>query len=58
MVAAFLALPFKAVVNFFSGIQSARMEQLDTLNAMSDDDLAARGLTRAQAVQAILRSGF
>lgn len=58
MVVSFLALPFQAIAKFFTKLQSARMEQLDVLNAMSDEDLAARGLTRAQAVQAILRCGF
>lgn len=58
MVASFLALPFQAIAKFFTNLQSSRMEQLDALNAMSDEDLAARGLTRAQAVQAILRCGF
>lgn len=58
MIGSFLALPFQAVVKFFTTIQSSRMEQLDALNAMSDEDLAARGLTRAQAAQAILRCGF
>jgi uncharacterized protein YjiS (DUF1127 family) len=58
VVGSFLALPFQAVVKFFANIQSSRMMKLDALNAMSDEDLAERGMSRAQAAQAILRSGF
>ncbi|MBB5723161.1 uncharacterized protein YjiS (DUF1127 family) [Loktanella ponticola] len=58
MALAFVRVPFQAVKDVFVAFAHAvsRAEQLETLNEMSDEDLAARGMTRAEAAQAILRS--
>ncbi len=58
MAMAVVRVPFQAVKDAFLGFTHAvsRAEQLETLNEMSDEDLAARGMTRAEAAQAVLRS--
>lgn len=60
MVLALLAKPFVALGEYLSlrSYQTARMGSLQALQNLSDDDLAKRGLTRAQAVQLALRSQF
>lgn len=60
MVAALAAMPFKAVFDAIvrSADRSSRMTALNQINAMSDADLAARGLTRTDATQMVMRSPF
>ena len=60
MAIAVLALPFRAIASFFRGMASntSRMHQLDGLQALSDAELAKRGLTRAQAALQMLRNPF
>jgi len=55
---ALLRAPFQAMKNMFASMAQtiSRAEQLDALNNMSDDDLAARGISRADAAQTILRN--
>jgi hypothetical protein len=52
-----LAAPFLALVRGFVwlGENSAYAKQLHAISAMTDAQLAARGLTREQAVAAIFR---
>lgn len=60
MALAVVALPFQAIARFIRemGQKTSRMEPLSELHALSDADLAARGVTRAQAAQLMLRSQF
>jgi uncharacterized protein YjiS (DUF1127 family) len=60
MAAAVVVLPFQAVKRFFVDLMmnTARARQLAALNELSDADLEARGVTRAEAAQLILRSQF
>lgn len=58
MALAVLALPFQAMGRFFRdfGQNTSRMASLAELQKVSDAQLAKRGLTRAEAVQRVLRS--
>ncbi len=60
MVLALLAVPFQRLGEALArhGARSARAQWLAQLNATSDAELAAKGLTRAQAAQMMLRSQF
>jgi hypothetical protein len=60
MALAVVALPFYAIARSLRNIgqNSSRVQRLNELNAMSDAELAAQDLTRAQAAQQILRSHF
>ncbi|MFT4915545.1 MAG: hypothetical protein ACI9ND_002261 [Yoonia sp.] len=60
MAIAVLALPFRAIASFLRSMASntSRMRQLDDLQALSDAELAKRGLTRAQAALQMLRNPF
>ena len=58
MILALVALPFQKLGAALSrlGHRTARGRWLAQVNAMSDADLARRGLTRAEAVQLMLRA--
>lgn len=60
MALAVLALPFQALAGLFRkmGRSTSRIADLAALQSISDDELAARGMTRAEAVQRVLRSQF
>jgi uncharacterized protein YjiS (DUF1127 family) len=60
MAVAVIALPFRAIASFLRGMagNTSRMRQVDDLHAISDAELANRGLTRAQAALQILRNPF
>jgi len=60
MALALIARPFQLIGHYLSKqtYQTARMTTLTSLQQLTDADLAARGLTRAQAVQMALRSQF
>lgn len=56
MALAVLALPVRALGRAWRAITSpsARVHQLDALRDVSDSELAARGMTRAEAVNKVL----
>lgn len=58
MVLALVASPFQKLGAALSrmGYKTARAQWLAQVNAMSDAELAQRGLTRAEAVQLMLRA--
>ena len=57
---AILVAPFRAVFDVLVHIAEAspRMREIQRLQAMSDEDLAARGLTREGIVQHVFRDKF
>lgn len=52
-----LAAPFRTIFNALVTMaeQSPRMREIERLQAMSDADLAARGLTRDRIIQHVFR---
>lgn len=56
------AKPFSAINSFFIALAEAgsRMQRIEALNAMSDEDLAAKGLSREDIVRHVFadKMGF
>ena len=60
MALAVLALPFQAAARFLRnlGQRTSFVSALSELSNISDAELARSGMTRAEAVQRVLRSRF
>ena len=57
LIVELLTTPFRALGNLFIKMaeNNSRVTALNALNAMSDAELAAKGLTRAEAVALLFR---
>ncbi|KAJ55505.1 hypothetical protein ACMU_12490 [Actibacterium mucosum KCTC 23349] len=55
-----LAAPFRVIGNFFVAIMEAnsRVKQVEFLNSLSDEQLAARGLKRDEIVREVFKDAF